>query len=117
MWCKFPRKEVSRLKAHVRREHNIYPGWWKTGKHDILKAVGVKNVNKRGWGLPGVDLVRCAKPNLFLIIYIGLVNHVITWLRRILAQYGRLELFIDILWSIPAYNSIAKQFKSDSEIS
>lgn len=104
--------ELGYPKANAIQDHNVNPGWWETGKHDLLKPVRVKIVNNPEWRLAGIDIACCTKPDSLQTIYITLVDHKITWPQRILARYGRLELFEKIWRSIPAYNSITKEFKS-----
>lgn len=117
MSCEYPRTEISRLKVHASRDHNIYQMWWETGKHDLLKAVGVKVVNNPGWWLSEVDIACCAQLDFLYTIYMGIVSYRLTWLQRVLALYGWLQQFDDIWRLIPAYDLITKQSKSYSEIS
>lgn len=77
IWSEYPRSKLGSLQAHARQDYHIYRGWWKTGKHNLLKSVGVKVVNKRGWGLSGVDIVRSAKPDLLHTISTAPVDNVV----------------------------------------
>lgn len=105
------------LKAHTRWDHNIYRRCWEIGKLDLLKAVRVKLVNNPRWRVLYIDITCCNKPDLLSIICIDLVDHVMTWLRRIFAWYIRMKLFDDIWMSISADDSMTKQSKSCSKIS
>lgn len=86
---------------------NVYRKLCGTGKQDLLKAVGIKVIKNIGRVFSVVDIIRCAKANLFSTIYIDLVNHVIASLQRFFTWYSWLTRFNDIWRSIPTYNSIA----------
>jgi len=81
MWCECPRTELGQLKTHQRRDHELYSQWWAARRDDLLAAAGVKAVENPAWWLPGVDVARCAKPDILHTIYIGLMAHVMTWLQ------------------------------------
>lgn len=120
MWCETPSKDLANNESCAKyppRNHTRYSQQWIDKDFKSLTDVGINTTENILWWLPGVQLETMAVPDMLHTIYIGMVEHIMTWCTSFLREYGRMEIFDSIWKSLPAYDTLTKPTKSYSEVS